>query len=263
MAKKENTALAVVEENLPAELLEEMGADAGDGMQNVTTEDMAIPFLRILQQMSPQLNKREGAYVQGAEEGMIMNTVTGELWEADEGVLFIPCAFNFKHIVWKDRDQGGGIEASYPRGAELPSYTTDEKNKMRTAEGHTLTPTAEHYGLIYDPKSGTIEQALISMSSTQLKHSKKWNSMMQQQQVKTKQGMKQAPSYSRVYRLKTVGESNDQGNWSNWSISIEGPVTDVDVYRAARSFARSVNEGKVEVKYTDPADESLTEESVM
>ena len=239
--------------------MEELEADAGDGLQNVTTADMAIPFLRILQQMSPQVSKRDGAYVEGAEEGQIFNTVTGELWDPDVGLVFIPCAFNYRTIEWKDRDEGGGIVSSFPRGAELPAYETDKKNKMRTADNTILSPTAEHYGILYDPASGYMEQAVIAMSSTQLKHSRKWNSLMQQQTVKTKQGNKQAPSYSRMYRLKTVGESNDQGNWSNWSISIEGPVTDIEVYRSAKAFAKSVNAGEIQAKHTSPADEETTE----
>ena len=259
MAKKNEVAVKDQDENLPAELLEEMSEDSGDGLQNVTSADMAIPFLRILQQMSPQLSKRDGAYIEGAEEGQIFNTVTGELWNADEGLVFIPCAFNFRHIEWKDRADGGGIVNTYPRGSELPSFETDKKNKMRTAENHILAPTAEHYGLIFDPVSGFAEQAVISMSSTQLKCSRKWNSMMSQQVLKTKQGNKPAPSYSRMYRLKTVGESNDDGNWSNWSISLEGPVADVDAYRMARAFSRSVNEGKVEAKHTSPDDETSAE----
>ena len=40
---------------------------AGAGFSEVSTEDLAIPFLRILAQLSPQVNKREGAYVEGAE----------------------------------------------------------------------------------------------------------------------------------------------------------------------------------------------------
>jgi hypothetical protein len=258
MAKKTTAVAKVEDDQLPAALLEEMEADSGDGLQNVTTADMAIPFLRILQQMSPQLNKREGAYVEGAEEGMVFNTVTGEVWGADTGLIFIPCAFNFRHIQWKDRKDGGGIVNSYPRGVELPAYETDDRNKMRTAEGHILAPTAEHYGIIYDPASGYAEQAVIAMSSTQLKCSRKWNSLMSQQILKTKQGNRTAPSYSRMYRLKTVGESNDDGNWSNWNVTLEGVVQDADVYRMARQFAKSVNSGEVQAKHTAPADEEQT-----
>ena len=41
-------------------------ADADKGSQNMTQEDLALPFLKVLGQLSPEVNKREGKYVEGA-----------------------------------------------------------------------------------------------------------------------------------------------------------------------------------------------------
>ena len=71
MAKKKNSVVKKEAAGLPAHLEEEMEADAGDGRQGITTKDLAIPFLRILQKMSPQLSKRDGAYIEGAEEELL------------------------------------------------------------------------------------------------------------------------------------------------------------------------------------------------
>ena len=49
MAKKD---IAVQEEaGLPAEFLNEMALDAGAGSEEITTDDLAIPFLRVLQKI--------------------------------------------------------------------------------------------------------------------------------------------------------------------------------------------------------------------
>ena len=40
---------------------------ANAGMEDVRTEDLSVPVLRILAQLSPQVNKRDGSYVEGAE----------------------------------------------------------------------------------------------------------------------------------------------------------------------------------------------------
>ena len=37
------------------------------GFENLTSKDLALPFLKILGQLSPEVNKRDGKYVQGAE----------------------------------------------------------------------------------------------------------------------------------------------------------------------------------------------------
>ena len=56
-------------------------ADANKGAQNISQEDLALPFLKILGQLSPEVNKRDGKYVEGAEPGKIINTVTNQLYD--------------------------------------------------------------------------------------------------------------------------------------------------------------------------------------
>ena len=51
------------------------------GAQNISQEDLALPFLKILGQLSPEVNKRDGKYVEGAEPGKIINTVTNQLYD--------------------------------------------------------------------------------------------------------------------------------------------------------------------------------------
>jgi asparagine N-glycosylation enzyme membrane subunit Stt3 len=240
-------AVAVKEEaGLPAAFLAEMLEDSGDGSQNVTSTDMAIPFLRILQKMSPQLSKRDNAYVAGAEEGDIYNSVTGQIWGEKDNLVVIPTVFNFKTIEWKPRDSGGGFVATYARGEELPAHVKNDKGKLITNEGNILEDTAENYVLIYDKDTGSVEQALLAMSSTQLKHSRKWNSLISQKTV----GGKPAPRYGYCYNLKTGVESNDHGDWAGWSITDAGMVESVDAYRAAKAFCASIGQGDVVVKHS-------------
>lgn len=242
-------AVTTAEETLPAELLNEMAADAGHGHEGITNDDLAIPFLKILQQMSPELAKRDGKYIEGANEGMIMNSVTGQLWEADEGLTVIPCGFKFKIIEWKaDR---GGLVQQYSRGETLPEFERNEKGVAITkTEGNTLSDTAEHYVLIV-PETGSPEPALISMSSTQLKHSRKWNTMIKQKVLQTADGPKSPPTYGYMYTLKTAGESKDDNHWEGWSVADAGMVTDAALYQAAKAFANSIDQNEVLVKHTE------------
>ena len=240
VAKKKKTDLSV-------ELNEEMALDAGDGQQNVTTEDMAIPFIRILQKMSKQLSKRDGAYIDGASEGDIFNNVTGQLWDGDEGVVVIPCAFNFKVLEWTPLNAGGGLVGTYGRDESLPKFTTDDDGNRITSDGTELIDTAEHFVLIVE--DGHIEQGVVSMANSQLRVSRKWNSIIGQQQIMTQAGPKPKPRYGTMYRLKSAGASNDSGDWSIWDVSIEGPVQDIIIYRAAKAFSSAVNSGDVQAKH--------------
>ena len=73
-------------------------ADADKGSQNMTQEDLALPFLKVLGQLSPEVNKRDGKYVEGAEPGMILNTVTNEVFDGAKGINVLPVFYERKYV---------------------------------------------------------------------------------------------------------------------------------------------------------------------
>jgi hypothetical protein len=87
------------------------------------------------------------------------------------------------------------------------------------------------------------------MKSTQLKISRKWNSMMQSIKLQGKNGMFTPASFSHLYQLKTVQQSNDKGTWFGWEVSKIGPIQDANTYQQARSFSESISKGDVQVKH--------------
>jgi len=98
---------------------------------------------------------------------------------------------------------------------------------------------------------GFPEAALITMKSTQLKKSRKWNSMMMSTKMMGANGPFTPPMYSHLYRLSTQAESNDKGKWFGWEVERVGPIEDKNVYQAAKTFAASVSSGEIKVKHTD------------
>ena len=95
------------------------------------------------------------------------------------------------------------------------------------------------------------------MKATQLKISRKWNSIMMGIKLQGKNGLFTPPTYSHIYNLKTVQMSNDKGTWFGWEVSKVGPVSDQGVYGIAKSFAEQVGKGAVEIKHG--SDESKTD----
>jgi hypothetical protein len=71
--------------------------------------------------------------------------------------------------------------------------------------------------------------------------------MMNSIKLKGKNGMFTPASYSHVYNLSTVQQSNDKGTWFGWNVTKVGPVQDKNLYEAAKQFASSV--GNVQVKH--------------
>jgi hypothetical protein len=96
------------------------------------------------------------------------------------------------------------------------------------------------------------------MKSTQLKKSRKWNSMMMSVKLQGKNGLFTPPMYSQVYRLTTVKESNDKGQWFGWEVERVGTVENDAVYVAAKRFASSINAGDVNVRQSDDQSAAAT-----
>ena len=92
--------VATKKENLPSASLFE--ADAQAGFENVKTESLAPPILKLLQNGSAEAQKRNQNYVEGAEPGMFLNTVTKQLYNGDKGIQVIPCHYKLEYQEWAD-----------------------------------------------------------------------------------------------------------------------------------------------------------------
>ena len=240
---------------LPTNMFEE---DAAKGLGKIGQEDLALPFLKILGQLSPEVNKRDGKYVEGAEPGMIFNSVSGELYDGVKGIDVIPAFYKLEYIEWKDRGDGPGAPvAIYDSSSDIMSKTKADANyKDRLPNGNYIEKTASHFVIITGDSPST---ALISMKSTQLKISRKWNSMMSGIKLKGKNGLFTPASFSHIYRLKTTQMSNDKGTWFGWEVSKVGPITDQSLYQQAKSFSESISKGAVKAKHGEdkPKDQSI------
>ena len=240
---------------LPTNMFED---DAAKGLGKIGQEDLALPFLKILGQLSPEVNKRDGKYVEGAEPGMIFNSVSGELYDGVKGIDVIPAFYKLEYIEWKDRGDGPGAPvAIYDSSSDIMSKTKPDANyKDRLPSGNYIEKTASHFVIITGDSPST---ALISMKSTQLKISRKWNSMMSGIKLKGQNGLFTPASFSHIYRLKSVQQSNDKGTWFGWEVSKVGPITDQQLYQQAKSFSESISKGAVKAKHGEdkPKDQSI------
>ena len=224
-------------------------ADAGAGMEGADKDSFAIPFLSILQPLSPIV--AEGN-VEGAKAGRFINSVTNEMVDV---VRVVPVAFQRKFLQWAPREKGGGYKGEHSpvavEAGSVPGMVRSDDGRVyiggtNPKEHDQLKDTRNHFVLIVK-EDGSWSPALISMSSTQIKKSKRWLSRMQSVQMKNAAGQHfTPPSFSHIYEAASVKESNDQGIWFGWEIDMVGPVQDAELYAAAKAFHAQIAAGKVE-----------------
>jgi len=220
--------------------------DAQGGFDQIGQDDLALPFVKILTNMSPEIGE-----VEGASPGMLYNSVTGQLHDGEKGVVVLPCAYIRQYIEWAPRGSGSGAPINiHPATSDVLSRTHKEPgdNKDYLDNGNYVENTANHYVMVLD-NNGVPNPALIVMKSTQLKKSRKWNSMMMSVKLEGANGrLFTPPMFSQQYRLTVMSESNDRGKWHGWEIERIGAVESADVYAAAKKFAESIRSGQVQVK---------------
>ena len=239
--KKESNVVA-----FDASVFEE---DAGIGLGQLGQEDVALPFLKVLSRQDPILDDLDNA-----KAGAIYNTVTGQVWKGKEGISVVPCVYQRRYIEWAPRGTGTGapINIFTPDDDRPKTERSSEDNREYVVDGQGsyIEETHQHFIVIVGD-DGSMETALIAMKSTQLKKSRKWNSMVQSRTMQGKNGMFTPPRFSHVYALKTVSEEHSKGSWHGWEISLNGPVEDANIYQSAKAFATSILAGEVNVKHQD------------
>lgn len=256
VAKKEETNIVAFDESI---LLE----DAGAGQEGMSKDDMMIPRLTILQQMSPQVNKRDGAYVEGAEPGFILDNVANMAIDGEKGITVVPISYRRAHIEWK-ADRGGLVADHGPDSACLENCTRGGRGEYLTDEGNEIVPTGEYFVFIVDENGYT--PALLSMAKSQLKKARQWNSMMNRLMIQVGDKKVNPAMFWTSYQLTTVPEENDQGSWFGWSIKMNhdaqsgGIIANhpmgKDIYLAARDFKSQVAAGEVKVS-AESADDDV------
>ena len=217
--------------------------DSGMGLENIDKADLALPFLKLLQTTSYETKKKHAKYIKGAEAGMLFNTITKKLYSVGngcEGIEVIPVFYKMTYPEWAPFERSEGRPVHSDRGAEVLQQTTQNKdnNKDMLENGNEIIKTANHFVIINGDRP---EKALITMKSTQLKVSRNWNSLMENEfeiDPSTKKAVP-APIFSRVYRLKSV-ENLGNFTWHGYQVSLSRKVDNAGIYQMAKDFHNSL-----------------------
>jgi hypothetical protein len=250
--------VVVVASSVPAPSVNYALLEEDGNTNSFNQEDMTIPFLKILQGLSPEISTRKAEYIQGAEAGMFCNSVTKTLYSGETGIVVIPVVFTREHIEWK-ANRGGFVKTHGPSGSILANTTKNDKNQDVLPGGNTIETAGMYYVFIVDETTGSYEPAVIKMSATQLKKAKQWNTLIAtiREPKADGSGFFNPASFAVSYRLRTGMESNDQGEWFGFSITTDGRTLSLpfgeSIYLEARAFKKMITDGKVKTDSHDNA----------
>jgi hypothetical protein len=176
---------------------------AGMGSEEVKAEDLSIPFLRIAQPLSPQVQAEDPT----AKAGDFVNSATMENYGNEIKVVVV--GYNKRYNHWKDQDQGGGFLGSLRESDPLVLETLKQGFQGAKAWVDDETYLAETYNFAVVVTSANNAQAIFALTSSGIKTAKKWLTFMMSQlnaQGKTK------AFFHREYTLTTLKQSKKVGS---------------------------------------------------
>jgi len=202
-------------------------------------QDIAVPYLYVLQTNSPQCNPDHSKYVSGATPGMLYLSNMEKVYDGRErGLVVVPCYYERLVTEWVPRSAGGGLIASHDPDAEVVSKgvwrEVDGKKTLMLPNGHQLVETAYHYMLVNLPDVKTWVQCIAPFKSTALKVSRRMNSAISTTMIPGTD--RKAPRFLYKWQMTTVKEQQDTYVWSSPRLEQLGMVS-ADVYAAAKAYA--------------------------
>ena len=219
MASKKTEEVAKSTGPQELQVAPDYGDYAGSGWEGTTQDDFAIPFLNLLQPMSPQVSGESA--LDGARPGMLVNSVTNALY-GEAGMIFVPSARQHVFVEWRPRDSGGGIVARHEPNSDVvqTAKASGLFNQLTTPDGNELIETFYLLGYTLgnsdDQEPGDV--ICIPFWSTKIK---RYRAIMYQ--LNSYKG--RPPLFAHRLRITSSSEKNNQGTFYNYDIApVNGTV---------------------------------------
>ncbi len=242
--------------------------DAGGGLDQVGAGETLIPFIRILQALSPQVEQQT---IPDARPGMLFNTATQEIFDGKKGLGFVPAFRQHNYAKFTPRDNGGGflglVDAHDPYvnecraiadrlHAEGKRETDSRFGKLPTPDAAELVETFYLYGLFVHPEAEIPIRGVMGFASSAIKPYK--GMMTRLMSMVTPVQGRYVPHALWVHRwmVSTISVKGKKGNFYNWQINLVGGSQqaammkpDDMLYQVARDFHLEIKKGAVKAAY--------------
>jgi hypothetical protein len=220
----------------------------GRGSENVSSEDISIPRLQIIQLQSPEMDEDNvGKYIFGAKVGQMFNTLTRETFDQ---ISFCNVYCRKEFAIFTMRSAGGGFKGSAPTLVEAQRI----KDTLPNPETIEIVETKLHFGLILsDDGEQILGEVVIPMTSTKLKISRDWEGL-----IRLRCGEK-LDRYAATWTIATKKEKNDKGTYYNFKVG-SGPWAKEHVYKRAEQVYKAIISGTKDIDRSDMMGDDVVEE---
>lgn len=242
------------------------GEMAHEGFEGTTIKDLSIPFINVLQSLSPEVQDET---VAGAKAGDLLNSVTKEILK--QPLVVIPIEKEESWVEWVPRTKGGGLVGRHDPNSEIvlsaiknnggsripPKDAEGKRIAFKTPAGNDLIETHYVYCLIMDDEGQSIDgYCVLSFSSAKIKAYKDWMTSLYTQKGRP-------PIFANRAKISTVKQKNESGTFfiygvapfnDTWRESLIPPDADgMKLLKEAQEFRKMIHEGLARPDYDSVA----------
>lgn len=237
---------ATTNAGMPALSEDDLALMSGDrSTRSFDQKDLVTPQLRLVQTTSGYAKRSSPDYVNGAVEGMFIDTLTRTLRDSARIII---CEERVTYTEWAP-DQGPLIKQW---GSDSSGYDAAEGDygTRKTAEGNEIVPAETYYALLLTDDEGASMPVVIYLTGMQYKKGRRLNTLLTTFELRGPDGPFTAPFFARVFECSSIPESKGENTWMGWKIE-PGPLTLTllggrALYQKAKLFAESVSRGEVQ-----------------
>ena len=208
---------------MPAHVKEATGL----GNENVGTEHLQTPRVKLLQQMNSEVDPNSPAYIEGSKPGDFIDSVTNENYGTELYVINVHFKEDF--VLWKKREAGGGLVGTFSTRQEALDYLANDGLKE---EDHEIIQTQSHLLLRKDPETGELIKTpfLMDFASSKLRVSREWNTQINQLG---------GDRFSALWKLSSIQTQNRASQkFYNLTAENQGWVTEEDYEYAKEGYEK-------------------------
>jgi hypothetical protein len=227
--------------------------------EHLSQDELELPFLRVAQKGSPQVDDDAPEYIEGLKPGHYFNTASGVNY-GDAIVVQVHGYFR-NYTIWKGPKGTGEFSGTmtpeeFSQFEKENNLVRDGGDMMHQVDGEELRYTDTRNFIVSLPEHEDDGIMIYSMSSTGIKAAKKWNTLNNSRRINGQQ----AKRYATLWQIKTAGFEKNGYTWKQTSqITPLGWATPeiVEFGKSFEDFVQSIKEQGV--KYS--GDAVSTEES--
>tara|TARA_R100000963_G_C4642731_1_gene106416 strand:- start:488 stop:1309 length:822 start_codon:yes stop_codon:yes gene_type:complete len=220
--------------------------DAGQGLEQIKSSDLKVPYMKLLQSSSDETKKGSEKYIPNAEPGDLYIESTGQMFKGEDGVKAVQVFYANTWNEWSTREAPAESKLPAPivHTENIMHLTTKKGTKdiLKSDQYRVIEDTGNHFCILLDNKYNQVGRAIIPMAISKKKVSKFWNTCIQNQKLEKADGSGSytPATFGQIYNLGSKAEKSKAGDlYFNYSIEFDRIVNasspkEVEIYQAGK-----------------------------